>query len=437
MATLETRTSPAGTSHRIKWRQEGTFQSETFGAARKDAARNFKRDVELAGNAWPDGWIKGVGYRRDLDAPTAPDQPLITYAVQFARDKTGIQPDTRQRYARQATALALELNNIVAADADLDTDTATVQNLTDRHVGRWINSRESITRSKPKTIANWHGLLFQIMERAVDEGLRLRNPCTSTGKALPRADAYRTDEEMVFLTETEFALIADAMWPGLPDPDRGGQIVAAGTRKDRQLIVTAAGTGARWGELTALTPADCHLRQPKRRVQVQRAWKRNGTGEFARAGVGRFYLGAPKTRAGRRTIRVGAAIEAELLLAIRGLQRNDLIFAGVDGGRLDQAHFYEYRWQRAVALAQRNGLAKTPRFHDLRHTYAAWLISAGVPLPEIQRRLGHESIQTTVDVYGGLLEQAGDLADTCIDDALSALSTPAEHSEDRNFPASA
>ncbi len=102
-----------------------------------------------------------------------------------------------------------------------------------------------------------------------------------------------------------------------------------------------------------------------------------------------------------------------------------MLFTGVRGGPLDQPHFYEYRWQRAVALAQRNGLTKTPRFHDLRHTYASWLISAGVPLPEIQRRLGHESIQTTVDVYGGLLDQAGDLADAAIDAALLGKPQPA------------
>jgi hypothetical protein len=108
--------------------------------------------------------------------------------------------------------------------------------------------------------------------------------------------------------------------------------------------------------------------------------------------------------------------------ATDGRKRSDLVFTATRGVVLDQPHFYEYRWQRAVALAPRNGLTKTPRFHDLRHTYAAWLISAGVPLPEIQRRLGHESIQTTVDVYGGLLEQAGYLADAAIDAALQQAS---------------
>jgi integrase len=64
-------------------------------------------------------------------------------------------------------------------------------------------------------------------------------------------------------------------------------------------------------------------------------------------------------------------------------------------------------------------LTKTPRFHDLRHTHAAWLISAGVPLPVIQRRLGHKSIQITVDVYGGLLVETHQVADLAIERALS------------------
>ena len=425
MATMETRTSPTGTGYRVKWRQDGAWQSETFGADRKSAALRFVRDVEHAANHWPESWIKGVGYHRDLDEPAVPDAPLLAYAAQLVRDKTGLQPDTRQRYARQVHVLAVELSEVVAADPQSDADFASVQNLTDRHVARWINARES-AGSSPKTIANWHGLLFQVMQRAVDEGHRAHNPCKTTGRALPKRDAYRIEEDKVFLTEAEFALIADAMWPGLPDPDRAGALTAVGRPEDRDLLIVAVGTGARWGELTALTTADCQLGPVSPRVHIQRAWKKNATGEFARAGAGVHYLGAPKTRAGRRKIRVGKAVTAVLGRATAGRKKTALVFTGSRGGMLDQPHFYAYRWQRAVALAQRNGLTKTPRFHDLRHTYAAWLISAGVPLPEIQYRLGHESIQTTVDVYGGLLEQAGDLADDAIDAALDSQLTVAD-----------
>jgi len=34
-------------------------------------------------------------------------------------------------------------------------------------------------------------------------------------------------------------------------------------------------------------------------------------------------------------------------------------------------------------------------FHDLRHTCAAWLVSAGVPLPEVRDLLGHSTIRMT------------------------------------------
>ncbi|MEU6668034.1 tyrosine-type recombinase/integrase [Streptomyces sp. NPDC046727] len=58
--------------------------------------------------------------------------------------------------------------------------------------------------------------------------------------------------------------------------------------------------------------------------------------------------------------------------------------------------------------AEKFGLIKRPRFHDLRHSHAAWLIAAKVPLPAIQARLGHESITTTVDRYGHLLDALDD-----------------------------
>ena len=35
------------------------------------------------------------------------------------------------------------------------------------------------------------------------------------------------------------------------------------------------------------------------------------------------------------------------------------------------------------------------RFHDLRHSFASQLVSAAVPIPAIQRLLGHADITTT------------------------------------------
>jgi hypothetical protein len=38
----------------------------------------------------------------------------------------------------------------------------------------------------------------------------------------------------------------------------------------------------------------------------------------------------------------------------------------------------------------------------------SWLIAQGVQLPAISRRLGHESITTTIDRYGDLLREVDD-----------------------------
>ncbi|GGK69660.1 hypothetical protein Ppa06_37100 [Planomonospora parontospora subsp. parontospora] len=39
------------------------------------------------------------------------------------------------------------------------------------------------------------------------------------------------------------------------------------------------------------------------------------------------------------------------------------------------------------------------RFHDLRHCYATWLVSSGVPVNDVAGLIGHEQISTTLNRY--------------------------------------
>ena len=48
-----------------------------------------------------------------------------------------------------------------------------------------------------------------------------------------------------------------------------------------------------------------------------------------------------------------------------------------------------------VARHQAGGL----RYHDLRHSYATWLVDDGVPPNMVQRVMGHERSSTTLDLY--------------------------------------
>jgi integrase len=65
------------------------------------------------------------------------------------------------------------------------------------------------------------------------------------------------------------------------------------------------------------------------------------------------------------------------------------------GERHREAHPTEAKAVQAVAKRAAGGL----KFHDLRHSYATWLVDDGVPVNLVQRALGHERSSTTLDLY--------------------------------------
>jgi integrase len=95
------------------------------------------------------------------------------------------------------------------------------------------------------------------------------------------------------------------------------------------------------------------------------------------------------------------------------------LFINGAGNPVRAQEFYNGGWKPARDSAMTAGLTKSPRVHDLRHTCASWMIQAGVPLPIIQQHLGHESIQTTIGVYGHLDRRGAQVAADAIGSALS------------------
>jgi integrase len=62
---------------------------------------------------------------------------------------------------------------------------------------------------------------------------------------------------------------------------------------------------------------------------------------------------------------------------------------------------------RAFKRALEKAGLRRIRLHDLRHSYASILISAGVSPAYVQQQLGHASIQLTVDTYTHFIPGAG------------------------------
>lgn len=220
---------------------------------------------------------------------------------------------------------------------------------------------------KGKTIRNCHGLLHKILGAAVRQRLIRANPCGDT--ALPEIVPY----EMRFLTEPEAA-----------------RLLAAVPAHWRPLVLLLVSTGLRWGEACALRVRDVDVLAG--RLQVHRS--------AHEAADGSIVYGTPKTARGRRTVTFPPAVGAALAGLVAGKVRDALVFTSPMGMAVRTSNFRRgwVKWTAAAGLA---GL----RVHDLRHTQAAWLISAGVPLTAISQRLGHSTIAVTDGVYGHLLPQ--------------------------------
>lgn len=134
-------------------------------------------------------------------------------------------------------------------------------------------------------------------------------------------------------------------------------------------IVVALHTGCRAGELLGLE---------WQRVDLQ---------------AGLIHLEGHHTKAGRRrSVPLNQTARRAILSRARYRAENcpasPWVFCRKSGDRLEWLH-------RSFRIACERAGIKDFRIHDLRHTCAAWLVSSGVPLPEVRDLLGHGSITMT------------------------------------------
>lgn len=267
----------------------------------------------------------------------------------------------------------------------------------------WLKVKPSETTGKPlspKSIADKHAIVHQIFAWGSRKTRRLveHNPCKET--VLPK----RKKTQPKGLRLAEFYAMLEAG----ERTDENGEKVDQDTA---DLVAFLAGTSWRISEGIALLvsaveeqwDADPETGEQFLRifVSMERVWRKR---------VG-FVEDAKSEASLRRLELLGPAVDV-VHRRIQGKTPTDFVFTFKDGrpGIKSPAvkpwndnSFRSIRWKRLVSAA---GLeARKPTPHWLRHTHVAICILAGLSLPEIQARLGHEDIQTTINVYGRMMAE--------------------------------
>jgi integrase len=106
----------------------------------------------------------------------------------------------------------------------------------------------------------------------------------------------------------------------------------------------------------------------------------------------------PKSRAGRRTVPLPPFVPELLVDHARRFPpaESGYAFTARTGEPLKRGAF---RARIRKPSLQRAALSPMLRFHDLRHSYATWLVSDGVPINDVAKVMGHEQTSTTLNRY--------------------------------------
>ena len=137
----------------------------------------------------------------------------------------------------------------------------------------------------------------------------------------------------------------------------------------------------------------------------------------------KVVISSPKTAAGRRTIALSPSAilllkeyreekEVESLLLGKPVSDDDLVFSTL--GKPLLPNTITHAWSK---LVRHTGL-KVIRLHDARHTHASIMLKQGIHPKIVQERLGHSSIQITLDTYSHVAPGLQDAAAKRFDDIL-------------------
>jgi integrase len=269
----------------------------------------------------------------------------------------------------------------------------TLNGLKPEHLQHYYSEKLSNGLSA-QTVRHHHTCLHKALQTAVEWGLLARNPADAVRP--PRAhgiemQTWDSDEITTFLE-------------------------AARKTPYFALYHTALFTGMRRSELLALRWCDLDLLLCK--VYVTRS---------LHVLIGRqVIIRQPKTAKGKRMIDLSPLAttvlkehreKQQLDRAMLGvpLKDDDLVFSDLEGKPL-LPNTVTHNW---IKLVRRTGI-KPIRLHDARHSHASLMLKQGTHPEVVQERLGHASIQVTLDIYSHVAPGLQEAAAARFDQAFTA-----------------
>lgn len=280
-------------------------------------------------------------------------------------------PKTLERYRQLAGYVTPHLGGVKLQDLTALTLERVLLRLRDS------GGRDRLTKKErplsPMTVHHIAAVLNVILRKAVKLKLLKANPMEGVElPSVPRREARVLDPEKV-------------TW----------YLDVARSHGLYELLMFAAGTGCRRGEMLAITWQDVDLMNGAARISKSL--------EQTAAG---FRVKSTKTER-TRTLSLPRSL-CELLRFHREAQEQnrrmfgpdyrtdlDLVFCGPDGEYLNPNNVSS----KACVIARQAGLGKGVSMHTLRHSHASQLLAAGVALPTVSKRLGHTDVHTTATIY--------------------------------------
>lgn len=304
--------------------------------------------------------------------------PFATYAQTYLRDLP-VKESTMQGY-RAA------LSHVDGTDLGAKA----ISKITDQDLKGWIRDLKEIGL-KPTTIAHYHGFVAQVLNVAQNRGDIRSNPAHNYRSPKPKRKPVNS------LTKD-----------GLDDLNE--KLDTLGPSPLSTAARIAVKTGMRRAEVCALRWQDVDF--DDRMIHVVHSLTKAG---------GSYVMDTPKSTNGgdsTRDIVFGRNLEGYLLerkqLMSReaeelGIAWDDrwYVVGSVTEGKWMNPNILTRQWSAlAAAEGWRGTQGETPRFHDLRHTFATHAVNRHMDIEVLAAMLGHEDATTTLNIYATPLKEA-------------------------------